>query len=77
MKRTPLVLTGSLSLNENEGGFASPTVSIAEGSMMFAADLAVEIAKWAGVYADHNRGGNLTSESVAVRRVHIVISEID
>ena len=77
MKRTPLVLTGSLSLNENEGGFASPTVSIAEGSMMFGEDLAVAIAKWAGVYADHNRGGNLTSEGTAVRRVHIVISEID
>ena len=77
MKRTPLVLTGSLWMEENEGGFASPTVQIAEGSMMFGEDLAVALAKWAGVYAENNRGGNLTQEGTVVRRVHLVISEID
>ena len=77
MKRTPLVLTGSLWMEENEGGFAPPTVRIAEGSHLFADTLAVALAKWAGVYAENNRGGNLTQEGTVVRRVHIVISEID
>ena len=76
MKRTPLVLIGSLSFEENEGGFASPTVKIAEGSAMFAEDLAVALAKWANVYEENNRGGNV-SDGVAVKRVHIVITEID
>lgn len=71
MARNPLVLEGNLKLSENEGGFSSITVEVDWQ------ELDVEIAKWAGVYAENNRGGNVTGEVVLVGKVRVTIKEID
>ena len=71
IERTPLILEGDLEFSENEGGFSSMTIEVGQQ------ELDVAIAKWAGVYPEINRGGNVYGGMCMGPKVRITIEEID